>query len=497
MTLATIASAPLATSSLEPHAIPAPAPAPIYKALAAAGLLAPFLSHGAVITVGTTAPESATTCSLRDAARAVSFPGSTFGGCAVADGTSNTIQFASNVVGTITYTDAMSGFSGGVEFFTAAPLNIVGPGAATLGVSCSANAVSNGAIIVFANAGVSIGISGISIANCAASGISGGLVSTSYGNAASSLTLSDMVIRNNSAPTGNPSSTGGLLVSNITNVTLNRVSIAGNSGGAIGGAVIFSPVGDVVVRDSTISGNNGPRASAGYFVGNTVSMINTTISGNVVTPSTSSQSFAVAAVGNELAIDHSTIVRNIAGPGANASAHVGLAFGLGFGGGLAKRGDLKALAAPSGISNSIICGNDTLDAAGLGGSVPSSFNLIGAVTPPGAITGVACTGAQLNSWLGPLANNGGPTLTHALLNVAGNPAIGGGDPAFAGQPTDQRGPGFSRVAGGRTDIGAFELAAAVVADSGAPVPATGGAALTGLSVALAALGMRRRQKKTK
>jgi hypothetical protein len=68
--------------------------------------------------------------------------------------------------------------------------------------------------------------------------------------------------------------------------------------------------------------------------------------------------------------------------------------------------------------------------------------------------------------LGPLANNGGPTLTHAL--TTGSPAIDMGDMAAmagAGQvpANDQRGAPFTRVAdgdgagGARIDVGAFEL----------------------------------------
>jgi hypothetical protein len=58
--------------------------------------------------------------------------------------------------------------------------------------------------------------------------------------------------------------------------------------------------------------------------------------------------------------------------------------------------------------------------------------------------------------LGPLQNNGGPTLTHALL--AGSPAIDAGDPSFTPPPFyDQRGPGFRRVVNGRIDIGSFEV----------------------------------------
>jgi hypothetical protein len=53
--------------------------------------------------------------------------------------------------------------------------------------------------------------------------------------------------------------------------------------------------------------------------------------------------------------------------------------------------------------------------------------------------------------LGPLAANGGPTLTMALL--PGSPAIDGGDTAAA-PAADQR--GFPRPAGLAADIGAFE-----------------------------------------
>jgi hypothetical protein len=58
--------------------------------------------------------------------------------------------------------------------------------------------------------------------------------------------------------------------------------------------------------------------------------------------------------------------------------------------------------------------------------------------------------------VGPLQNNGGHTLTHALL--PGSPAIDAGNPNFTPPPKfDQRGPGFARVVDGRIDIGSFEV----------------------------------------
>src|SRR5690606_33693753 len=62
--------------------------------------------------------------------------------------------------------------------------------------------------------------------------------------------------------------------------------------------------------------------------------------------------------------------------------------------------------------------------------------------------------------LGDLADNGGPTWTHALLPTS--PAINAGNNAAAvdgqGQPltTDQRGNGFPRILHDIVDIGAFE-----------------------------------------
>jgi hypothetical protein len=59
---------------------------------------------------------------------------------------------------------------------------------------------------------------------------------------------------------------------------------------------------------------------------------------------------------------------------------------------------------------------------------------------PGFLTG---PGDQINTdpLLGPLQDNGGPTLTHEMLN--GSAAIDAGDPKFTPPPFyDQRGPDF-------------------------------------------------------
>jgi hypothetical protein len=73
--------------------------------------------------------------------------------------------------------------------------------------------------------------------------------------------------------------------------------------------------------------------------------------------------------------------------------------------------------------------------------------------------------------LDPLADNGGPTLTMALL--PGSPAIDAGNTSLA-PATDQR--GFSRPAGLAADIGAFEYGSVM------PTIAVSRSGATGLNI---------------
>jgi hypothetical protein len=136
------------------------------------------------------------------------------------------------------------------------------------------------------------------------------------------------------------------------------------------------------------------------------------------------------------------------------------------------------------LANSIIAGNT--EPAGLtpdlapptGGAILSAgYNLIGSVgttdfsgnatgdrygdpngtTIPNA--GAIESATTISVLLGPLANNGGPTPTHALL--AGSPALDHGDPATT-VSVDQRGQ--PRPIGGGYDIGAFEAVVFTVWD---------------------------------
>jgi len=149
--------------------------------------------------------------------------------------------------------------------------------------------------------------------------------------------------------------------------------------------------------------------------------------------------------------------------------------GGGFGGGIFNEGTLT-------VTNSTLSGN----AAAFGGGIwntgtatlkntivansPSGNNCYGPITVGGYnldsdnTCGFGTSNNSLSGvdpMLGPLADNGGPTETHALLE--GSPAINKGNNAFAVDPDgnplqfDQRGQGFARIVGGSVDIGAFEV----------------------------------------
>jgi hypothetical protein len=122
------------------------------------------------------------------------------------------------------------------------------------------------------------------------------------------------------------------------------------------------------------------------------------------------------------------------------------------------------------VHSSIIAGNVVSDVDFVGNGANSfrsqGYNLIGTGNALGRFNFTLDQTNITNPRVGPLADNGGLTTTHALL--AGSPAIDRGNPsAVAGSGGipmfDQRGAPYSRVvdgdatAGARIDIGAFEL----------------------------------------
>ena len=187
-----------------------------------------------------------------------------------------------------------------------------------------------------------------------------------------------------------------------------------------------------------------------------MSIVNSTFSGNRAT--TGGGALDLRSL-EELLISHSTITNNVVSNGNSTTG----------GGGLLT----DAVAGLWLMTHTIVAGNS--DQSGVAPDIAMAdgmdvrFSLIGDhtgsnfVDVDGNILGTAA--APVDPHLGPLADNGGPTTTHALL--PGSPAVDAGDArlqAGVDAPSfDQRGPLFDRVRDGdgdtvaSIDMGAFEL----------------------------------------
>jgi hypothetical protein len=234
---------------------------------------------------------------------------------------------------------------------------------------------------------------------------------------------------------------GGGLTSTGT-ITLERSTVSGNrtTGTDSGGGGIHC-VGALTIRDSTISGNStgGNNADGGGLIAFAeLTLEQATVSGNWTDGTVSGGGGIAVANAAARTITRSTVAYNRA---EQFGSH---------GGGIATfGGDLH-------LVGSIVANNDALVSDDIsiypGGTPYADWSLIQQAVP--GIVGannIVGTSAHLE----PLADNGGPTWTHALAPVS--PALDAGDPEFAGPPAyDQRGFAFARVVGERIDIGAFE-----------------------------------------
>src|SRR5207249_4243243 len=147
-----------------------------------------------------------------------------------------------------------------------------------------------------------------------------------------------------------------------------------------------------------------------------------------------------------VSLNSTTIVNNSADSDIN---------GTGDGGGIARNSGIVS------FTNTLIGAN--ADPGGqapdcAGALVSMGYNLI--QDTAGCTVGGSVTGNVVGQSprLGALQQNGGPTLTHALL--AGSPALNAANPSNC-PPTDQR--GVARPEGAACDIGAYEAVSAPIA----------------------------------
>lgn len=255
-----------------------------------------------------------------------------------------------------------------------------------------------------------------------------------------------------SSVTGNSASSGGGIylygnLETVPSVRLSSSSVSGNSAGDSGGGIYSRMKYDaqLTLTNSTVSGNSAGDSGGGMSVFNDslVMLTNSTVSGN-----SAARDGGGIEAGDDIAVmlSNSTITEN--------SAHS-------RGGGIYVPGNASVT-----LDNTIVAHNG---AGSTGPDVYDSFTAYHSLiedTSGATISGSNNITGQ-DPLLGPLADNGGPTLTHALLT--GSPAIYAGDPnaiaGVGGTPLfDQRDSPFIRVLGERLDIGSYEFRPPTVVD---------------------------------
>jgi hypothetical protein len=223
---------------------------------------------------------------------------------------------------------------------------------------------------------------------------------------------------------------GGKLFMTYSTISNNAVGGLPSSPGSIGGARV---IGGALISNSTISGNTADGGAGGLMI------YGSSASPNVITNSTISGNTA-GGIGGIYARGPTTIANS------TIAFNTETAFARGSG--------LRLAYSLADIESSIIASNTSPGTTqnidlGISGGVTGANDLIGpsgtVSLPPGTI--------QSDPNLLALADNGGPTKTHAL--GPGSPAIDAGNNSTS-QLNDQRGTGFPRVVGSAADIGALE-----------------------------------------
>ncbi|MGA2489245.1 MAG: choice-of-anchor Q domain-containing protein, partial [Anaerolineales bacterium] len=240
--------------------------------------------------------------------------------------------------------------------------------------------------------------------------------------------ITGSLMKQNSAADG-----GAILNNSSNNLTITNSTLDSNSATDFGGGLELYGNGVVTVNGSTFVGNtaNLSSFSGGGIDGGdgTINIINSTFTGNSANYGGGIYSYTT------LNVTNSTFSGNIASTGYhNGGADLYNDGGLNI-------ANTILVNSPPGVAD---CVNENF----LGASILTNTNNL--------VMDGSCSGGGVNfktgdALMAPLADNGGPTQTMALL--AGSPAIDAVDPSTC-PDTDQR--GISRPQGLRCDIGAYE-----------------------------------------
>jgi CSLREA domain-containing protein len=243
-------------------------------------------------------------------------------------------------------------------------------------------------------------------------------------NSGGNLTLNSLTARN-----GHLSSGDGSAIYSAGTLTITNSAFSGNNTTTgFGGGVYNDVTGALTITNSTFSANSSGTAGGGVYnaSGTTTTITNSTFSANSST------------TGGGIYNAGTITVRNSTLSGNSASANGGGIFN--------NAGTLN-------YANTIIANSTSGgDCGGQGGSIigTNTNNLVESNSCSAALSG--------DPNLGPLANNGGPTQTMALIYPS--PALNAGDDATcAAAPVNNTSQnGVTRPQGTKCDIGAYEVA---------------------------------------
>lgn len=252
---------------------------------------------------------------------------------------------------------------------------------------------------------------------------------------------------------GKPNASGGGILNHDT-LTLTNSTITSNTGLDFGGGIFNADT--LTIANSTVNSNettgfNLSGGGGGIFTQGTLTATGITVNNNT----TLGRGGGIYNLDQTLAMTNSTISTNTALNGGGIFNRFGTVNLIHMtltgntatdnGGGIWNFGGTMTLA------NTIISGNTAVTPADdcAGGMTSLGYNLAGDAT---CAFGAAGDLNSTNPLLGPLANNGGPTQTHALL--AGSPAIDIVPLVSCTVSTDQR--GVARPQGAACDGGSFE-----------------------------------------
>jgi hypothetical protein len=252
------------------------------------------------------------------------------------------------------------------------------------------------------------------------------------------LDLDRVVVRDNTQDAAGPANFefGGGGIYNTADATLNLTdsTVADNTSVNHPGGGVYGFFGsDITITRSTISGNLAGDVAGGLRSLGDATVVNSTFSGNV---STAWHGGGIFHTDGSLTVTNSTFAENVA-PAGTASGILVATFGA---------------PAAATLTNNVLQGGGGAFACAIeGGGAATITSGGGNVISDASCNPEAADRSSTDALLGPLADNGGPTLTHALL--AGSPAIDAAG-AAACPATDQR--GITRPQGVGCDAGAFE-----------------------------------------